>query len=924
MGAEIAPQRLYGRRIECETLDGLVRAARAGHSGVLLLQGEPGIGKTALVDHVADAAATSRVLRVAGVESEMELAFAGLHQLCRPLLDRLDRLPAPQANALGTAFGLHAGDPPDRFLVGLATLSLLAEGSRDQPLVCLIDDAHWLDQASARTLTFVARRLDAEAVVLVIATRTGADDQTWLRLPRLNVRGLSRPDAEALLESTITTPLDRRVRERILAETRGNPLALLELPRWFTSTELVFGPEAAGGSTLTGRMEDAFRRTVEALPEQSRRLLVTAAAEPVGDTGLLWSAAERLGIGRDAAVAAQKTGLLELGDRVLFRHPLVRSVVYRSAAAHERQAVHRALAGVTDPERDPDRRAWHLAQATAAPDEPVAGELERSANRARARGGVAAAAAFLGRAARLTPDVTVRVRRQLAAIHAMLQAGTVDAAADLLAVAEGEPLDDLQRARVDVLRAQVGFTSRRGSEAVPLLLAAARRLEQIDIEFALDSYADALTAALFAAEWTPGAGAADVARAVLSARMPDEPRREHLLVRAVAVLCLERYSAAVPLLKGVVRAFDTDELSLGEVVQFMWLVEHVATSLWDEQVWDRLTRRHVKLVRDAGALGALPVVLNTRVFVELFGGDLATAATLVEEIRAVDAAVDATLMPYAGIGLAAFRGRENEAEPLLAGAMTTALARGDSIGIRLTQWAQALLYNGLGRYQEALTAVREAIDHPDGAAVAMWAVIELVEAAVRAGEPGTAEEAFKRLSSITEASETEWARGMAARCEAQLHDGERAEGLYREAIDLLGRTTIRTELARTRLLYGEWLRRTGRRIEAREQLRTAYDMLATMGLVAFAERARRELAATGETVRKRTENTSHELTAQELHIARLAATGLSNADIAGELFISSRTVEWHMRKVFTKLGVTSRHQLRDAMGTAIPLSHHDH
>lgn len=918
MAPESAPPRLYGRRIERETLDGLVRAARAGRSGALVVHGEPGIGKSALLDAAAAAAAGCRVLRVAGVESEMELAFAGLHQLCLPLLDRLDQLSAPQANALGVAFGLHDGKPPNRFLVGLAALTLLADGARHQPLVCLIDDAHWLDQASAQSLTFVARRLDAEAVVLVFATRIGADDPTWVRLPRLPVPGLARPEAEALLESAITGPLDRRVRERILAETRGNPLALLELPRWFSATELAFGPEPGTAPTLTGRMEDAFRRSLEPLPDQSRQLLLLAAAEPVGDVALLWDAAERLGLGREAAVAAQTSGLLEVRDAVAFRHPLMRSVVYRSATAPQRQAVHRALADVTDPERDPDRRAWHLAQAIAGPDKEIAGELERSAERARAQGGMAAAASFLGRAARLTPDPEVRAWRQVNAIHTMLHAGAVDTALELMAVAEGEALTDLQRARLEVLRAKIEIQALRGTDALPRLLAGARRLEELDPEFTLDSYAEALAGALVAAAMAPAAEATAVARATLRARMPAAPRRVDLLLRAVAALHLEPLSAAVPLVQRVVRLFDTDELTLEDAVQFMMLATFTVVSVWDDQGWDRLSRRHLELVRGAGAVGALHPALTLRVFVELFRGDVATAAKLVEEIRAVDSAVDAALTPYGGIGLAGFRGREAEAVPLLAAASAEALARGDDNGVWMTQWAQAVLYNGLGRYREALAVGRDATDRPAVVSVAAWRQVELVEAAVRAGEPGIAAEAFARLSSVTEASGSNWALGVAARCEAQLHDGERAEARYREAISRLGRTRIRTDLARARLLYGEWLRRVGRRVEARRQLRTAYDALTMMGLEAFAERARRELAATGEAVRKRTEDTRPQLTVQELHIARLAANGLSNPDIGTELFISPRTVEWHMRKVFTKLGITSRHQLRDAVGIALP------
>lgn len=916
---ESTPPKLYGRRRECDALDDLVRSARAGHSGVVVVHGEPGIGKSALLDYVATVAAGCRVLRVAGVESELELAFAGLHQLCRPLLDLLDRLPAPQADALGVAFGMSVGDPPDRFLVGLAALTLLAEGARDQPLVCLVDDAHWLDQASAQTLTFVARRLEAEAVVLVVATRPGADGQTWLRLPELTLRGLPRSDAERLLRSTITSPMDRRVRDRILAETRGNPLALLELPRWFSTTELTVGPHAGGTPSLTSRMEAAFRLELEPLPKPSRRLLLVAAAEPLGDVGLLWRAAEQLGLGRDAAVAAQASGLVEIRDRVLFRHPLVRSVVYHSASVLERRKAHRALAAVTDPAHDPDRRAWHLANAATEPDEAVAGELERSAERASAQGGLAASAAFLQQAALLTPDASDRARRQIGAIQALFGGGQFGAASDLLTVITNESLNDLQRARLDMLRAQIAFVSRRDKASLPVLLQAARRMETVDPGLALDSYVDALTAALFAARLAPGSVVLEVAQAARSAQLPAGLRRSDVLLQAVAVLYAEGYPTAVPMLEDVIRVFDSEDLSRKEGVRLLFLVAAVAAGLWDDRSWDSLSRRHLEIVRESGAVSALSLALDTRVYVELFTGELATASRLVEEVRAVDSAAEAALPTYGVLAHAAFRGDEAEALPLIAELMADAVDRGEGLGVVVAQWALALLYNGHGRYRDALEDGQVATTAlPVEIAVGTWWMVELVEAATRASEHGTAAQAFQHVSETALASGSDWALGVKARCEAQLNDGERAESLYREAIDRLERTLVRTDTARARLLYGEWLRRVGRRLDAREQLHAAHDQLTTMGLGAFAERARRELAATGETVRKRTVETLHELTPQELHIARLAADGLTNPDIGAELFISPRTVEWHMRKVFTKLGVTARRQLRDTLEAKLP------
>jgi DNA-binding CsgD family transcriptional regulator/tetratricopeptide (TPR) repeat protein len=904
---------LLGRRSECETLNGLLETARSGRSAVLVLLGEAGIGKTALLQHLVDAASRCRVVRAAGVESEMELPFAGLHQLCVPLLDKLERLPQPQADAIATAFGLRTGDPPDQFLIGLAVLNLLAEGATEEPLVCLVDDAQWLDQASAQTLTFVARRLVADSVVLVFAARTADDEQAWTGLPQLTVRGLGSSEALALLESALTSPLDKRVRDRILAETRGNPLALLELPRWFSATELTFGPEPAGASTLAGRIEQGFLRQLEPLPEHSRRLLLTAAAEPVGDVILLWQAAQRLAIKTDAAIPVETAGLIDFRGPVRFRHPLVRSVAYRSAALPERRAVHRALAEVTDPELDPDRRAWHLAHAATAPDEAVAAELERSADRALAHGGLAAAAALLERAARLTPAAADRAKRELSAAYAMLHAGAYDAAHSLLAAAELGPLDDLHRARIDVLRAQIGFASNRGNEALPLLLAAARRLEPLDVDLALDCYVDALTAALFAGRLASSPGAVEVAHSARRATMAARPRRGDVLLQGVSVLFADGYPAATPLLRRAVQALDSDDLSIEEGVRFLWLATVVASDLWDERAWDRLASRHLEIARDSGALSALPLALNTRAYVDLYAGDLSAASALVEEIRTVTEVSGSNLTPYAAIGLAAFRGHEAEAAPLIAAALSDVAARGEGIGVSLTNWAQAVLCNGLGHYAAALDAGREAAACLEEMGVSNWGLAELIEAAVRAGEPATAAAAFERLSEMTHASGTEWALGVEARSRALVTEGRGVGDLYREAISRLGNTGVRVELARARLLHGEWLRRAGRRLEAREELRAAHSLLTAMGMDAFAERARRELAATGETVRKRTVDTRQDLTPQELHIARLAAEGMSNPEIGAELFISPRTVEWHLGKVFSKLGITARRHLRQAL-----------
>ena len=446
---------LLDRLPERAALSGLLEAARAGRSGVLVMRGEPGVGKTALLEYAIESAAGLRVARVAGVESEMELAFAALQQLYAPMLDRLEGLPDPQRAALGVAFGLTIGAAPDRFLVGLAALSLLSEVAEQQPLLCVIDDAQWLDRASAQTLAFVARRLLAEPIALVFATREEGEE--FRGLPELLVGGLGAGDARELLGSVLRGPLDERVRDRIVAETRGNPLALLELPRGV--------PGVPGVPGLPGRIEDSFRGRLEVLPAATQRLMLVAAAEPAGDPAVVWRAAERLGIGAEAVAPAADAGLLTIGERVTFRHPLVRSAVYRAASPPDRRAAHQALAGATDPQADPDRRAWHRAQATLGPDEDVAAELERSAGRAQARGGLAAAAAFLERSAALTLDPARRAERALAAAEATYQAGAFEAALGLLATVEAGPPDQLRRARTDLLRGQIAVASSRGSDA---------------------------------------------------------------------------------------------------------------------------------------------------------------------------------------------------------------------------------------------------------------------------------------------------------------------------------------------------------------------------------------------------------------------------------------------------------------------------
>jgi DNA-binding CsgD family transcriptional regulator len=907
---------LRGRRYECELLSDLVASAQSGRSQVLVLRGEAGIGKTALLEFLADRATGCRVGRAAGVESELELAYAGLHQLCSPYLDRIGGLPVTQRQALGTAFGLQPGSAPDRFLMGLSVLTLLSQVAEEQPLICIVDDAQWLDQASVQTLEFVARRLAAEPLGLIFAVRETDEEPKLAKLPELWVRGLGIDDAAALLASAMPGALDPRVRDRILAESGGNPLALLELPRAMTPPELVFGtaPMVHSSAPLTNRLKDGFIRQMEALPPSSRQLLLVAAAEPTGDVPLVWHAAQRLGLRADAVATAESAGLIEMRDRVRFRHPLVRSAIYGSASPPGRREVHRALADVTEPDRDPDRRAWHLACAAVGPDENVAAELERSADRAVSLGGIAAAASFLDIAATLTPDPARRAHRTLGAAQAKATAGAFGEASSLLTLAETGPLDEGGQARVDLLRAQISYNSSHGNQALPLLLAAARRLEPLEPTLARDTYLDALSAAMFAGRLAagPGPGMRQVAQAVGEAPKPLTPGKADLLLEGMAVLYTEGYAASAPLLHHAVQAFGREDLTLDEAFHSAWLAAVAAVDLWDDVHWDVLSQGYLDTVRQAGALSLLPVALGSRAVFDVHRGDLAAAAALVAESHWIAEVTggENTLTPMPEAWLAAMRGQERRAEDLIQDTLDAATALGQGVALNMMFSARAVLCNGLGRYDDALAAASEAAADPLELGPTKWALAELIEAGVRSGNTGAAAAAFEQLSAMTRASGTELALGIESAKGALLCDDDSAEELYREALERLGHTGIRVEFARSQLRYGEWLRRQGRRADARTQLRAAYEALTAMGVEAFASRARHELAATGEAVGKDTIETLGDLTAQEAHIARLAGEGLTNSEIAAALYLSTRTVEWHLRKIFAKLGVTTRRQLR--------------
>ncbi|WP_262698039.1 MULTISPECIES: ATP-binding protein [Streptomyces] len=874
---------LIGRQDEIRRLDALLRAAGEGRGGVLVLRGEPGIGKSALLRHLDEAATGFLVMRASGAEFEMELPFAALHQLLAPVTGRLMALPAPHRKALEIAFGLDTGTP-DPFLVGVASLGLLVETVRERPLLCVVDDAQWLDQASAKALAFVARRVSAESIALVFAAREPSHRHELDGLPGHSLRGLGEPDARALLAAAIRAPLDERVCDRILAEARGNPLALVELPRTAGLAGMAGG--FAQPDSVPGVIERSFRSRLELLPPAARLLVTVAAADPIGDPGLLWRAAELLGI--DAAAAAESIPLVEFGTRIRFGHPLARSAAYRAAGPEERRRAHEALAAVTDPVADPDRRAWHRAQAGAGPDEQVAAELEASATRAQERGGVAAAAAFLERSAALTISPVQRAERALAAVQAKLSVGDFEAAADLLTTVATD--DPSQAARADLLRGRLSFVRRRGDEGPTAhLLRAAARLAATDPVWSRECYLDAFEMGLLLG------GLDHVVEAVGKAPPSGEPAAGAAAVLTGLInLVSDGHQAAGETLGPVVGDVGDEVWARRPSLGFM-----LATELWNFDAMHSIATRAVTAGRASGSFHALPIGLAMRATATVHTGDFGAAMELISEQEAIADATGAAPLVYPRLHLAAMRGRRDDAVELF-----SSVDHGMSLSM---QWATAVLGNGLADYPAALKAAKQAVQY-GAVGTAGLALPELVEAAVRCGETEVAAAALASLQERTRAGRQAWGLGVEAYARALVTEDESA---YQEAIGLLDDSALVVYRARAHLLYGEWLRRQGRRRDARSALRSAHEALSDLGMEAFAERAAGELRATGAKARSRTSKASDQLTMQEVHIARLVADGATSKEVAAKLFLSPRTVDAHLRNIFRKLGLTSRRQLRE-------------
>ncbi|MEX2981226.1 AAA family ATPase [Streptomyces sp. C36] len=888
------------RHAERREFDRLMTSAAAGRGGAVVVAGEAGIGKSALVDAVVEELDGFEVLPAAGTEFERDLLYATLHQLCAPVLEYRQRLPVVQRNALEAVFGLGAQTSPDPLTVGLAVLGLLHEVAQDGPVCCVVDDAQWIDDASRRVLVFVARRVSAERIAMVFAARDARPPSGLAELPRLPLAGLCDEDARALLRAATHVGLDAEVIDRILAEAHGNPLALLEFAH-HAEPFGVPGPRRFRASVVD-MLEEQFVHRFERLPDATRSLVVLAAAEPVGDLDLLRRAARLLGLDAAGLTLAENAGLLALGPRLRFRHPLVRSAVYASATPKKRRSMHGALAEATDPETDLDRRAWHRAHAVIDADENVAAELERSAGRARLRGGFAAAAAFMERAGRLTPAPGRQAGRLFVAAQLRLQAGAPDAARALLTRAERRPMDDESRARARLLRARIGYQLSHGPQATARLVDAVMELAP---EQAGDTYLEAFASVMYN-DNHPGL------LQELGARIRERvPRREparptDLLLDALLDQSMLPVERAVPAMRDAVTACRTAAPSSGP--WRMNLLCQVVIDLRDDEAMEEISDRQVDVARRQGSLASLPQALRYQAVARVSAGRFDEAAVCLEEARDVDEA--AGTLPLLGpeLVLTGFRGdgdRFAELRDLLGRDGRPFEAAGE-------HYARAVLHNGLGDYEAALDAALTAQRRHQAGSYSIWAVYtELVEAAARAGRGEEAAAAMKHLEALARANPAPWAVAEWLQAQALLERGEDCEALYRRAIDHFSRTRVRVLHARARLTYGEWLRRANRRSEARVELRAAHDMLSRIGARAFAERAARELRATGERPGRHGEDPLDRLTAQERLIAGKVAAGATSREVGVMLFLSPRTIDTHLGNVYRKLGISSRRQLRE-------------
>jgi DNA-binding CsgD family transcriptional regulator len=901
---------LLGREAEKGTLARLVAAAADGISGALVLYGDVGMGKTTLLGFAAEVDPDIRFAKIAGIETENQLPFAGLHRLLLPFLGGLDDLPSNQRNALTAAFGLSDQRPADVFLVGLATLSLLAVYAIPKGLLCVIDDAQWLDPESLQALTFVARRLMADRTAMIFGFRGSSGISTaFAGIPSMEISGLEESAALQLLSLSVPSFLNSQVARRIVAETNGCPLALIELAEELSAGQWVGADPLLEPVPIGRRLEEHYYRRTSTLPAGARTFLLVAAAEPSGDRFLVRKVAADLGCGPDAESLVIREQLLTVEPQVLFRHPLIRSAVYSGADIQDRRAVHLALASAIDRATDPDRRARHLAAITSGPDPELADEFESAAHRARERGGFAAEASLLAQSAEFTEDPRLRSRRFIDSATAALDGGSVEQAGILLARARQRLIDPLILAEAQNIDGRLRIALLQPT-AAQHLLSAARQFLPLDMDRARNSLLEAIVAYFVSQTMAVGTDSRELAEmALTSKRNSSEAGLADLLLESFGMLCGVGYAEAVEVLRRTARWLSAGPVSKEEVAAFYMFGIFLANELLDDRMYASWVERVEMEARESGALLALQYILICAAENQLRTGRFSAAESNFAEVAEITVAIGGPdiYTPLNAV-LLAWRGDEQGTRSattlLIEGANAIGSAGAAIVGYR----ALSILAMGAGRYREALQAAQESISLQ----TIGWlseALPIVIEAASRCGEHHIAERALRELTDRAKSTATPWALGVLARCRALLADDMDAETLYEEAITNLEQTPLVVELAWTNLIYGEWLRRQNRRMEARTRLRAAHHTFESIGATGFAGRARAELLATGEHIRRRSVETRNELTDQELRIARLASEGATNPEIAGRLFLSASTIDYHLKKVYRKLGITSRRQL---------------
>ena len=902
---------LIGREVELAAIAGHLEAARDGMSAALVIQGEAGVGKTALLRHVADTVGDFQVASVSGHESEVDLGFATLHRLLQPFTDAVQHLPAPQLNALSTAFGLREGTPPDAFMVGLATLTLLTDVAGSRPVLAVIDDVQWIDAASLSVLTFVARRLHADSVAMLFGLRTtdiplGATDG----LEVLTIGGLARADARRLLESAPEAPFVPHVVERLIDEAGGNPLTLLELGRELSREQREGTRPLPDHLPIGADIEARYLTRVRALPQATQDLLLVAAAEP-SEPEAVWHAAHLLGIDADEGVMtpALDAQLVSAGHAVEFRHPLVRSAIYQGARPSERRQAHKLLASAIG-DSQPDRQAWHRAAAAVGPDAEIADALELAAGRARNRGGRLAEVTFLDRSAQLTPEAGTSARRFLDAAYAAQLAGATTLATSLVERAEATDPDGLEAAHVLRLHGLLELAGGQFGDSTRKLFAAARSFAPHDHALARETLLETFNSLAMIGRYVREPAAAEVAAFALSLPGGDPDAPTEMLLRGWSLLFVDERDQGVALLRRALDAFVHQGEHRDEAARWTLLATLAARELWEDDTFVAVAANNVRRARELGDLMNLEIALLSLAAGHVHGGRLAEADACYTEVRLLKRAIagSADLNEAADLQYRAWRGHDEDLRTTARAIYEFSDAIGFDSGVCIAQLALTTVELSEGRYEAALEAAQTTIGGINPG-IECRALGEIVEAAERSGHREIAEEAFDRIAPSLISSQTDWGLGVLARLRGILASDEDAEAWFMEALERLGRAGIVPDLARTHLLYGEWLRRQGRRTEARDQLRTAHDLFTSIRADGYAERARRELLATGERARRRTADTANDLTPQELQVARLAAEGLTNREIAAQLFLSASTVEYHLHKTFRKLDITSRHQL---------------